>query len=124
MRGVLVVVIGGSSWSVALLLLLFFLVGFSLTDGLPLVLLLGLFLVVIGGLVGYSAGKAYSSLACLSWLLATDESRGSKSVEVQWVWEIYDDRLQLMSRQDALLLDESLDAGDVSQAWLVFFSCC
>ena len=48
------------------------------------------------------------------------KSRGSKSVEVQSVWEIYDDRLQFMSRQDALLLDESLDAGDVSQAWLVW----
>ena len=49
-----------------------------------------------------------------------DKSRGSKSVEVQRVWEIYDDRLQFMSRQDALLLDESLDAGDVAQAWLVW----
>ena len=27
-----------------------------------------------------------------------------------------------MSRQDALLLDESLDAGDVSRAWLVWSS--
>ena len=48
---------------------------------------------------------------------------GSKSVEVQRVWEVYDDRLQLMSRQDALLMDESLNAGDVSQAWLVWSSC-
>ena len=36
--------------------------------------------------------------------------------------EVYDDRLQFMSRQDALLLDESLNAGDVSQAWLVWSS--
>ena len=47
-------------------------------------------------------------------------SRGSKSVEVQRVWEVYDERLQFMSRQDALQLDESLDAGDVSRAWLVW----
>ena len=43
-----------------------------------------------------------------SWLPAVDESGGSKSVEVRRVWEIHDDRLQFMSRQDALLLDESL----------------
>ena len=29
-------------------------------------------------------------------------------MEVRSVWEIYDDRLQFMSRQDALLLSESL----------------
>ena len=51
---------------------------------------------------------------------AVDKSRSSKSVEVQRVWEVYDERLQFMSRQDALLLDESLDAGDVSRAWLVW----
>ena len=55
-----------------------------------------------------------------SWLPAVDKGRGSKSVEVQRVWEIYDERLQFMSRQDALQLDESLDAGDVSRAWLVW----
>ena len=55
-----------------------------------------------------------------SWLLAVDKSRGSRSIEVQRVWEVYDDRLQFMTRQDALLLDESLNTGDVSQAWLVW----
>ena len=54
-----------------------------------------------------------------SWLPAVDKSRGSKSVEIQRVWEIYDDRLQFMFGQDALLLDEALDPGDVSQAWLI-----
>ena len=39
-----------------------------------------------------------------SWLPAIDKSRGSKSVEVQRVWEIYDERLQFMSRQDARCL--------------------
>ena len=55
-----------------------------------------------------------------SWLLAVDKSRDFKSVAVQRVCEIYDERLQFMSRQDALLLDESLDAGDVSRTWLVW----
>ena len=54
-----------------------------------------------------------------SWLHAIDKSRDSKSVEVQRVWEIYDDRLQFMATLD-LCLDESLDAGDVSRAWLVW----
>ena len=34
--------------------------------------------------------------------------------------EIYDEGLHFMSRQDALLLDDFLDAGDVSRAWLVW----
>ena len=55
-----------------------------------------------------------------SWLPAVDKGRGSKSVEVQRVWCVYDERLQFVSRQDALHLDESLDAGDVSRAWLVW----
>ena len=64
----------------------------------------------------------FSPLWPASWLPAIDKSRGSKPVEVQRVCEVYDDRLQFMSRQDALLLDESLNAGDVSQAWLVWSS--
>ena len=64
----------------------------------------------------------FSPLWPASWLPAVDKSRGSKSVEVQRVWEIYDDRLQFMSRQGALLLGESLGAGDVSRAWLVWSS--
>ena len=55
-----------------------------------------------------------------SWLPAIDNGRGSMSVEVQRVWEVYDDRLQFMSRQDALLLDESLRDDIVSRAWLVW----
>ena len=57
-----------------------------------------------------------------SWLPAVDKGRGSKSVEVQRVWEVYDDRLQFMSWQDAQRLNESLDADDVSCAWLVWSS--
>ena len=55
-----------------------------------------------------------------SWLPAVDKTRGSKSVELQRVWDVHDERLQFMSRQDALQLDESLGAGDVSRAWLVW----
>ena len=55
-----------------------------------------------------------------AWLPAIDKGRGSKSVEVQRVWVVYDERLQYMSRQDAIWLDESVDAGDVSRAWLVW----
>ena len=55
-----------------------------------------------------------------SWLPALDKTRGSKSVEVQRVWEIYDERLQFVSRRDALLLDESLGSDDVSMAWTVW----
>ena len=51
---------------------------------------------------------------------AIDKSRGSKSVEVRRVWEIYDERLQFMSRRYALLLNDSLAADDVSRAWAVW----
>ena len=43
---------------------------------------------------------------------AVDKSGGSKSVGVQRVWEVYDERLQYMSRQDAFRLDDSLDSGE------------
>ena len=55
-----------------------------------------------------------------SWLPVVDKTRGSKSAEVQRVWEVYDERLQFMSRQDASLLDESLVRDDVSLAWSVW----
>ena len=55
-----------------------------------------------------------------SWLPVVDKTRSSKSVEVQRVWEVYDERLQFMSRRDALLLDESLGLDDVSMAWTVW----
>ena len=66
----------------------------------------------------YAAGAAHSSLVRLDCLLLIRV--GSKSVEVQRDWGVYDERLQFISRQDALQLDESLDAGDVSRAWLVW----
>ena len=57
-------------------------------------------------------------LRCCVVALLLFQTRASS--EVQRVWDVYDDRLQFMSRQDALPLDESLIAGDVSQAWLVW----
>ena len=41
-------------------------------------------------------------------------------MEVQRVSEGHDERFQFTSRQDAVWLDESLDADDVSRAWLVW----
>ena len=55
-----------------------------------------------------------------SWLPIVDNTRGSKSADVQRVWEVYDERLQFMSCRDALLLDESLGLDDVSMAWTVW----
>ena len=57
-----------------------------------------------------------------SWLPALDKSRGSKSVEVQRVWDVYDERLQFMSREDAFGLEGALLSNDVSSAWMVWSS--
>ena len=88
--------------------------------GLLPILLFAPYLIVVGGLVLLLRVVRYTPLWPASWLLAVDKSRGSKSVEVQRVWEVYDERLQFMSCQDALLLDAFLAAGDVSQAWAVW----
>ena len=82
---------------------------------------IGSFLILLLGQVLSVKGGHVSSLS-LYGAPALDKSRGSKSVEVQRVWEIYDDRLQFMSWDDAVSLDESLDACDVSCAWLVWSS--
>ena len=57
-----------------------------------------------------------------SWLPVLDKSRGSKSAEVQRVWGIHDDRLQFLTWDDALGLDEALRNGDVSRAWSIWSS--
>ena len=57
-----------------------------------------------------------------SWLPALDKSRGSKSVEVQRVWEVYDDRLRFMSRADSDGLTSALLNDDVSSAWAIWSS--
>ena len=56
------------------------------------------------------------SLWPASWLPALDKSRRSKSVEVQKVWEVYDDRLRFMSRADSDGLTGALLDDDVSSA--------
>ena len=93
-------------------------VRFRLIGGLLLILRFGLFLTIAGGPVVLRSAVQRTPLWPASWLPVVDKGRGSKSVEVQRAWEVYDERLQFMSRQDALL-DESLDADDVSGAWLV-----
>ena len=57
-----------------------------------------------------------------SWLPVLDKSRGSNSAKVQRVWGIYDDRLQFVTRDDALGLDEASEHGDVSHAWSIWSS--
>ena len=109
--GILLVVITGILWLVALLLLLLFSPErFKLIGGL-------LSLIAAGGPVELLSLCSVLPVWPASWLLVVDKGRGSKSVEVQRVWEVYDERLQFMSRQDALLLDEALGADDVSRAW-------
>ena len=57
-----------------------------------------------------------------SWLPALDKSRGSKSVEVQRVWEVYDDRLRFMAQAASDGVTSSLLDDDVSSAWAVWSS--
>ena len=121
--GLLLVVIVGTLWLVALLLLLllrYLLVRLILAGGSHPILRVELFLIVAGGNGLITLPVQRNPLWPASWLPAVDKSRGSKSVEVRRVWEIYDERLQFMSRQDALLLDDFIGAGDVSHAWLVW----
>ena len=108
---------------VALLLRLrLVLVLFSRIDGLFLIMLLGLLFLYSRWTSQVSQPVRRTPLWPASWLPAIDKTRGSKSVEVQRVWEIYDERLQFMSREDALGLDEALRRGDVSCAWMVWSS--
>ena len=84
--------------------------------GLLHILLLGPPLIVTDGLPGLL--NLLPVLLCgllLGCLPLTRQEKG-----IQRVWEVYDERLQYMFRQDALLLDASLDSGDVSRAWLVW----
>ena len=68
---------------------------------------------------GYPACKVYP-LWPASWLSAVDKTRGSKSAEVRRVWEMFDDRLQVVPAGDVLRLDSALLDGDVSRAWLIW----
>ena len=55
-----------------------------------------------------------------AWLSAVDKSRGSNSVELQRVWEMFDDRLQFTAVPDAVRLDDASRWEDVSDAWMVW----
>ena len=55
-----------------------------------------------------------------AWLSAVDKSRSSKSVELQRVWEMYDDPLQFMAVPEALWRDDASRWEDVSDAWIVW----
>ena len=87
--------------------------------GLPPILLYAPYLIVVGGHVLLHRLSSVP-LWLASWLPAVDKSRSSRSVKVRRVWEVYDERLQFMSRRDALLLDASLAAVMISQAWAVW----
>ena len=80
--GVLLVVI-------LLLPLLFFPAGFSLTGWLLLILLFRTHF----DCVWWECRVTQRVQRTASWLPAVDKSRSSKSVEVQRLWEVYDDRL-------------------------------
>ena len=118
--GLLLVVIVGTLLLVVLLLpLLSFLARFSLTGGLLPILRYGLCLTIADGGLGlcslFSVLQFGLLLGCLLLIRVEVPSR----LRFRGFFEIYDERLQFMSRQDASLLDESLGA-DVSLAWLVW----
>ena len=79
-------------------------------------------LIILGGWRGFLCLYSVRALWPASWLPVLDKSRGSKAAEVQRVWDKNDDRLQFMSRDDALNLDGSLANGDVSLAWMSWSS--
>ena len=109
-------------WLVALLLwLLLIPAGFRLIGGLLLILLLGLFLTVVGGVaVLLSLCSVHPFGLPLGCLLSIRVGVPGRLRFRGFVWEVYDERLQFMSRQDAFLLDEVLGVDDVSRAWLVW----
>ena len=72
--------------------------------------------------VDYSRWLQRTPLWLASWLPVLDRSPGSKAAEVQRVWDFDDDRLQFMSRDDALNVDGSSANGDVSLACMVWSS--
>ena len=122
--GVLLVGHRRDLWLVALLLLLFSLVRFVMTGGLLLTLLLGLFFDCWRWTCRVTQSVQRTPLWPASWLPAIDKIRRSKSIEVQRIWEVYDDRLQFMSWQDAQWLNESLDDDDVFSCMACLVWCC
>ena len=86
----------GTLWLVVLLrLLLSFLVRSRMIGGLPFILLFVPYLTAVGGRVQLLRLFSVPPFWPASWLPAVDKSRSSKSVEVQRVWEVYDERLRV-----------------------------
>ena len=52
-----------------------------------------------------------------SWVHTIDKSRDSRSAEVRRIWEMYDERLGLVSVEDVHKINDALGSGDVSGAW-------
>ena len=77
----------------------------------------------------FSVGR-WSAKACLpvrfsvlwpaAWVSCVDKSRGSKSVEVRRIWEVYDESLSFIPPAFWGGIRSSLLAGDVSSAWRIW----
>ena len=87
--------------------------------GFSLILRLGLGLLLRDGLLG-SLSLARLLLWPASWVHTIDKSRDSRSAEVRRIWEIYDERLGLVSVEDVHKINDALSSGDVSGAWVAW----
>ena len=121
MIGLLLVVVGGILFLVVLLQpLLFFPVVFSLIGGLLLIWLFVLSLIMGGGSLGSLSLFVVHLFGLLLGCLLLIRLEVLSLLRSEGFGKFYDERLQFMSRRDALLLDESLQLDDVSMAWSVW----
>ena len=60
----------------------------------------------------------FTPLWPVSWVHTIDTSRDSRSAEVRRIWEIYDERLGLVSVEDVHKINDALSSGDLSSAWV------
>ena len=77
----------------------------------------------------FSVGR-WSAKVCLpvrssvlwpaAWVSCVDKSRGSKSLEVRRIWEVYDESLSFIPPAFWRGIRSSLRAGDVSYAWRIW----
>ena len=77
----------------------------------------------------FSVGR-WSAKVCLpvrssvlwpaAWVSCVDKSRGSKSVEVRRIWEVYDESLSFIPPAFWRGIRSSLFAGDISYAWRIW----
>ena len=80
----------------------------------------------------FSVGR-WSAKVCLparssvlwpaAWVSCLDKSKGSKSVEVRRIWEVYDESLSFIP-PFLRGIRSSLLAGDVSYAWRIWSFFC